>query len=61
MKKVIAFFLLLVLVAPPAYCADKRYVDGYPRTTANENNQTVLGPGEYTTLTFPSSVDGLLR
>ena len=61
MKKVIAFFLLLVLVAPPASCADKRYVDGYPRTTANENNQTVLGPGEYTTLTFPSSVDGLLR
>jgi hypothetical protein len=50
MKKMIAVFLLLVLVAPPAYCADKRYVDGYPRTTANENNQTVLAPGEYTTL-----------
>jgi hypothetical protein len=42
MKKVIAVFLLLVLVAPPAYCADKKYVDGYPRTVANENGHTVL-------------------
>ena len=47
MKKLIAFVLLLLLAAQPAYCSDKRYVEGYPRTTTNDNNQTVLAPADY--------------
>ncbi|MFA6411171.1 MAG: hypothetical protein WCW53_00635 [Syntrophales bacterium] len=51
MKKIIAIVLLLLLAAPPAYCADKRYVKGYPRTTLDSNkSQTILAPGDYTTL-----------
>ena len=50
MKKIIAFVLLLLLAAPPVYCADKRYVQGYPRTATNDNNQTVLAPGDYTVI-----------
>jgi len=48
MKKLIAFALLILLAVPPAYCADKKYIGGYPRTTANDKGQTVLAPGDYT-------------
>jgi hypothetical protein len=50
MKKIISFLLLLLIIAQPAYCANKGYVDGYPRTNLSDGNQSLLPSGDYTVI-----------
>jgi hypothetical protein len=54
MKKMLALALLLFLAAQPAYCADGKFVEGYPRTGPNDTQQVLdLDKANYVML-FPA-------
>ena len=51
MKTMLAFALLLLLAAQPAYCEDGKFVEGYPRTGPNDTQQVLdLHKDNYTML-----------
>jgi len=51
MKKITTFALLLLLAAQPAFCADGKFVEGYPRTSSNSTQPVLdLAKDNYTML-----------